>query len=311
MGCMNGRIQRRTLLRGLAGLAAAGLLPGARARADCAGFACKAFPSTGFGLPVIGLGSWLTFDVGAAPARRENVRRVIEAFFERGGAMIDSSPMYLTSQEVIGDALAKLSNDQNLFSATKVWIPGRRPGIWQMERSLEQWGVDHFDLLYVHNLVDWEKHLPWMREWQAQGRATHIGVTTSHGRRHDELLEVLGSEKMDCVQFTYNIRDREAEQRLLPFARDRGLAVVINRPFAGGALFRGVRGRPLPPWASEIRCENWAQFFLKFIVSHPAVTCVIPATTRVEHLHENMGALDGPLPDAAMRALMLRHYDSL
>ncbi|MDX1460393.1 MAG: aldo/keto reductase [Xanthomonadales bacterium] len=300
---MKHTLTRRALVRGLA---AASLLPLA-SRAD---IRKKPIPSSGIAVPVIGLGSWLTFDVGAVPHRRDNVRAVIQAFFDRGGGMIDSSPMYSTSQEVIGAALEKIDNDAGLFSATKVWIPGRSTGIWQMERALELWGLDAFDLLYVHNLLDWQAHLPWLREWKAAGRVRHIGVTTSHGRRHQELIEVMRTERMDCVQFTYNIADREAERRLLPLAQDRGLAVVINRPFRGGSLFRRVRGRQLPDWAAEIQVENWAQFFLKFIVSHPAVTCAIPATSQVAHLHENMGASQGPLPDAAMRREMIRWFEA-
>ncbi|NND43692.1 MAG: aldo/keto reductase [Xanthomonadales bacterium] len=305
----NQGLSRRAFVASLAGLTASSLLP-LSLRAQSPAIVTKAIPSTGHRLPVIGLGSWLTFDVGANRGRRASVREIIRAFFDHGGAMIDSSPMYSTSQEVIGAALSGLEHEEQLFSATKVWIPGRGPGAWQMESALELWGVDHFDLLYVHNLLDWETHLPWMREWQAEGRATHIGVTTSHGRRHDELLDVMAGEKMDCVQFTYNIAHREAERRLLPAAAERGLGVVINRPFDGGGLFRRVRNRPLPPWAAEIDCRNWAQFFLKFIVSHPAVTCAIPATSRLDHLHENMGALRGPLPDAAMRAEMARYFES-
>ncbi len=268
-------------------------------------------PTSGERIPVIGLGSWLTFDVGSVPHRRDNVRAVMQAFFDRGGGMIDSSPMYSSAQEVIGAGLAKIENRQGLFSATKVWIPGRSTGIWQMESALKLWGLDHFDLLYVHNLLDWDTHLPWMREWQQQGRVRHIGVTTSHGRRHDELANVMQREKMDCVQFTYNILDREAERRLLPVARDQGLAVVINRPFRGGALFRRVRGQSLPGWVAEIGVSNWAQYFLKFIVSHPAVTCAIPATSQLAHLEENMGALSGPLPDDPMRREMVRYFESL
>ena len=235
----------------------------------------------------------------------------MQAFFDRGGGMIDSSPMYASAQSVIGEGLAKIENTQGLFSATKVWIPGRTPGIWQMESALELWGLESFDLLYVHNLVDWETHLPWLREWKAAGRVRHIGVTTSHGRRHDELISVMTNEPMDVVQFTYNIEDREAEQRLLPVAADKGLSVVINRPFQGGRLFRKVRGEPLPDWAGEIDCENWAQFFLKYIISHPAVSCAIPATSRVDHMHENMGALHGRLPDTVMRRRMTAAFDSL
>jgi aryl-alcohol dehydrogenase-like predicted oxidoreductase len=281
------------------------------AKAAATGLRTSVISSTGTAIPVVGLGTWLTFDAGPVQSRRDNARNIMQAFFERGGGMIDSSPMYASAQSVIGEGLARIENTDGLFSATKVWIPGRRAGTWQMEGALELWGLDSFDLLYVHNLLDWDTHLPWMREWKAEGRIRHIGVTTSHGRRHRELLEVMASEPMDVVQFTYNIEDREAEQRLLPAAAGHGLGVVINRPFKGGALFRRVRGQPLPSWATDIGCANWAQFFLKFLVSHPAVTCAIPATSRIEHLHENMGALQGPLPDADMRREMIRYYDTV
>jgi len=307
---MDSKIQRRPLLQGLAGLAAGLALPSAVSAAAADGL-LRTVQSTGIRLPVIGLGSWLTFDAGAVQSRRDRSRQVMQAFFDMGGGMIDSSPMYASAQSVIGEGLAAIDNDQSLFSATKVWIPGRTPGVWQMEGALEHWGLEHFDLIHVHNLLDWNTHLPWLREWQSEGRVRHIGVTTSHGRRHGELVEVMSSQELDFVQFTYNIEDREAESRLLPLAADRGLAVVINRPFKRGALFRRVRGESLPSWAQEIDCENWAQFFLKFIVSHPAVTCAIPATTRVDHLQENMGALHGRMPGREMRTEMIRYFDLL
>ena len=308
---MNHWNRRRTLLTGLAGLAGMGSLPLSLASQAMAGIRKKRIPSSGAALPVIGLGSWLTFDAGPVQRRRDNVRNIIQAFFDRGGGMIDSSPMYATAQEVIGAALSKISNTHELFSATKVWIPGRRAGIWEMEGALKLWGLESFDLIHVHNLLDWQTHLPWLREWQQEGRVRHIGVTTSHGRRHEELLQIMTTQKLDFVQFTYNLANREAEQRLLPMAQDQGLAVVINRPSDGGSLFRQVGRQPLPAWAQEISCENWAQFFLKFIVSHPAVTCAIPATSNIEHLHENMGALQGGLPDAAMRLEMLRYFETV
>jgi diketogulonate reductase-like aldo/keto reductase len=271
----------------------------------------RAIPSTGAIVPVIGLGTWLTFDAGPVQSRRDNCRDIMREFFRLGGGMIDSSPMYASAQSVIGEGLSQITDHGGLFSATKVWIPGRSAGIWQMEGALELWGVDAFDLLHVHNLVDWRTHLPWLREWREQGRVRHIGVTTSHGRRHGELVDVMTRETLDCVQFTYNIQNREAERRLLPMAAERGLAVVINRPFRGGALFRRVRGVPLPGWAGDIDCGNWAQFFLKFIVSHPAVTCAIPATSQIDHLRENMGALHGRPPGARMRREMAAYFDAI
>lgn len=303
-------LKRRSLIAGLGGLAAGTCLPRAIASDKVIGMIKKTIGSSGIRIPAIGLGSWLTFDAGAVRSRRENVQRVMQAFFDLGGGMIDSSPMYSTAQEVIGAGLENIQNKHDLFSATKVWIPGRRTGIWQMNSALRLWGLEHFDLIHVHNLLDWATHLPWLREWQREGRVRHIGVTTSHGSRHNELAEVMTSQKLDFVQFTYNITHREAENRLLPLAMDKGLAVVINRPFDGGGLFRRVRDKPLPSWAAEIDCENWAQVFLKYIISHPAVTCAIPATSKVGHLKENMGALHGRLPDEALRAEMARLVNS-
>jgi diketogulonate reductase-like aldo/keto reductase len=303
--------RRRSLITGLGGLAAGACLPVVSASDKIVGIIRKTVGSTGIKIPAIGLGSWLTFDAGVVRSRRENVQRIMQAFFDRGGGMIDSSPMYSTAQEVIGAGLENIENKHDLFSATKVWIPGRRTGIWQMNSALKLWGLERFDLIHVHNLVDWDTHLPWLREWQREGRVRHIGVTTSHGRRHAELADVISTQKLDFVQLTYNIAHREAENRLLPLAMDKGLALVINRPFDGGGLFRRVRGKPLPSWAGEIDCENWAQFFLKFIISHPAVTCAIPATSKVEHLYENMGALQGRLPGTSLRKEMIRVFDAL
>jgi diketogulonate reductase-like aldo/keto reductase len=302
---------RRRFLQGLSGMAGLAALPPGLAAAVAPGIHTRSIPASGQRIPVIGLGSAYTFDVAEAGGGQQNVTGIMQAFFDLGGGMLDSSPMYGRAETRIGKALAAIDNHQGLFSATKVWIPGRTPGVLQMEHSLELWGLESFDLIHVHNLVDWEIHLPWLREWKQAGRVRHVGVTTSHGRRHEELENILRAEDLDFVQFTYNVKKRVAEQRLLPLCRDRGIAVVVNRPFERGGLFRDVRGRPLPAWAAEIDCANWAQFFLKFIVSHPDVTCAIPATTNIDHLRENMGALHGRLPHAEMRRRMAAHFDSL
>ncbi|HEY7688490.1 MAG TPA: aldo/keto reductase [Dongiaceae bacterium] len=271
----------------------------------------KPIPSTGEPLPVIGMGSWITFDVGDDKEARAERVKVLQAFFDGGGAVVDSSPMYLSSQEVIGHCLAQISDKRSLFSATKVWILGKQLGIGQMEGSQNLWGVDRFDLLQIHNMLDWETHLETLLEWKAQGRVRYVGITTSHGRRHEDMEAVMKSQPFDFVQFTYNILDREAEDRLLPLAAERGIAVIVNRPFRRGDLIDRFGGKPLPAWAEEIGCANWAQFLLKFAVSHPAVTCAIPATSRVDHMQENMGAALGPLPDAAMRGRMIGYVESL
>ncbi len=301
---------RRRLLAALAIGGAAVLWPwrGAGAAAPAVR---KAIPASGERLPVIGMGSWITFDVGDdADARAQRVR-VLQAFFDHGGALVDSSPMYGSAQEVIGHALARVRNRQVLFAATKVWTLGRGAGIRQVEDAERLWGVARFDLMQVHNLLDWETHLPTLKAMKAAGRLRHVGVTTSHGRRHDDLEALMRREPLDFVQLTYNLVDREAEQRLLPLAAERGIAVIANRPFQGGALFRRVRGRPLPGWAVEIDCSSWAQAMLKFVVSHPAVTCAIPATSRIDHMIDNMGAGFGRLPDAALRRRMLDDFARL
>jgi len=270
----------------------------------------RQIPSSGESVPAIGMGSWITFDVGTDSAARATRVEVLRTFFERGGTLIDSSPMYGSSETVIGHCLTELGSE-NAFAATKVWIYGQAQGIKQMHESQRLWRLPRFDLMQVHNLLDWEKHLETLQAWKAEGQIRYIGVTTSHGRRHQELEQLMRTQPLDFVQFTYNIRDREAEQRLLPLAAERGLAVIINRPFQRGALFRSVRGEPLPAWASEFDCANWAQFLLKFIISHPAVTCAIPATSRVDHMRENMGALTGRLPDIALRRRMIEYFESL
>lgn len=298
---------RRGFLRlggGLLGLAA---LPPARAMVRVE----KAIPSSGETLPVIGMGSWITFDVGNLPGERAQRLRVLEAFFAHGGRLIDSSPMYGRAEEVLGEGLARLGRPPQLFAASKVWTPGRWLGAQQMEASQRLWGVARFDLMQVHNLLDWKVHLETLQEWKAAGRIRYLGVTTSHGRRHAELEQILRTQPLDFVQLTYNLADRAAEQRLLPLARERGIAVIANRPFRGGDLFHRVRGKPLPAWAGEAGCSNWAQFFLRFVVSHPAVTCAIPATSQVAHMAENMGAALAPLPEASLRERMLRQSQSL
>lgn len=271
----------------------------------------RSIPATGEALPVIGMGTWITFNVGADQKLRDQRVEVLRTFFERGGTVVDSSPMYGSSEEVIGYCLERLGRDRPLFSATKVWTWLTMMGEGQMAESRELWGVDRFDLMQVHNLLSWEGHLETLRAEKAAGRVRYIGITTSHGRRHEEFEAIMRAQELDFVQFTYNILDREAEARLLPLAQERGMAVLVNRPFRQGSLIDAVMRHPLPEWASEIGCENWAQFLLKFVVSHPAVTCVIPATSRVDHMTENMGALYGPLPDAALRARMIRYVEEL
>ena len=270
----------------------------------------RAIPATGEKLPAIGVGSWITFNVPPDTEAAAALVPVLRTFFERGGAMIDSSPMYGYSETMIGKMLGQTPHPR-LFSATKIWTVGKALGQMQFERSLRLWGVPKLDLVHIHNLLDWETHLPTLKALRAAGRVRYIGITTSEGAKHDELERALKRERFDFVQFTYNFADRRVEERLLPLAAERGAAVVINRPFDGGRLFSAVRGQALPAWAREFDCESWAQFFLKFIVSHPSVTCAIPATHQTAHMVENMGALYGRLPDARMREKMIQHMETL
>jgi diketogulonate reductase-like aldo/keto reductase len=262
----------------------------------------RPIPKSGEALPLVGLGSWMTFNVGDDPQARDSCAEVMRAFFENGGRLIDSSPMYGSSEQVIGLGLKKAANGQNLFSATKVWVSGGSNGPGQIETSRRLWGVPKFDLLQVHNLLSWEEHLATLFAMKAQGRLRYVGVTTSHGRRHDELERIMRTQPIDFIQVTYNVVSREVEQRILPLALERKIGVIINRPFEGGDLTQAMRGKPLPPFAADLRCKTWAQLMLKFIISHPAVACPIPATTQARHARENLAAASLPLPDAALRA---------
>lgn len=286
------------------------LKPSAQA-ASATKFIRKPIPKTGEQIPVVGMGSWITFNVGNDLQARNNRARVLRTFFESGGSLVDSSPMYGSSEEVIGYCLKRLKNKDKLFSATKVWTHLKPLGISQMKRSEKLWGERPFDLLQVHNLMDWKTHLSTLLDWKARGRVRYIGVTTSHGRRHSLTEQIIKIQPIDFVQFSYNIRDRAVEKRLLPVAQERGVAVIINRPFQRGNLFARTRRKKLPNWAAEIDCQNWPQFYLKFIVSHPAVTCAIPATSRIDHMRQNMGALHGRLPDPDMRKHMLKYFQSI
>lgn len=271
----------------------------------------KSIPSSGEAIPVIGLGSWITFNVGNDPVARDACASVMGNFFNAGGRMIDCSPMYGSSQEVIGYGLTKLGKTAQVFSAEKVWTYSGTNGREQMETSRRYWNVKHFDLMQVHNLLSWEDHLPTLFAMKQAAQIRYVGITTSHGRRHRDIEYVMRNRPVDFVQITYNILDREVEKRILPLAKERDIAVIANRPFRQRELIDWAKRYPLPAWASEIDCANWAQFLLKFIVSHPAVTCAIPATSRIDHVLENMGAATGRLPDNAMRRSMIDYVESL
>jgi len=271
----------------------------------------KPIPSSKEQIPVIGLGSSRTFNVGDDPLGLENVAEVIRHFLNAGGTLIDSSPMYGSSQPAIGYGLKKLTKTREVFAADKVWTWESDMGPAQMEQSRRYWNVDKFDLMQVHNLVEWEQHLKTLYRMKQQGKIRYVGITTSHGRQHDEFEEVMRTQALDFVQFSYNILDREVERRLLPLAKKRGIAVIVNRPFQRGDLIDELERKPLPGWASDIDCKSWPQFLLKFIVSHPAVTCAIPATSQIEHVKENMTACYGRLPDKKMRTRMIDYVEKV
>lgn len=304
-------ISRRTFVASLAAaLATAWLAPAGLHAADRS-MLRKLIPNSGESLPVIGLGTSRTLDVGDDQGALSGLVELLRTFFAEGGELIDSSPMYGSAERVIGELLQRIGGQERLFAATKVWTDGAQSGVRQMENSLAQWGLKRFDLMQIHNLRDWNIHLETLRGWKEDGRIRYIGMTTSHGRFHRELEEILRTETLDFVQFSYNIDNRTAEERLLPLAADRGLAVIVNRPYQRGALFGKVKGQALPDWAAEFDCQSWGQFFLKFIAAHPAVTCVIPATSKVQHLRDNLAAGFGRLPDAGMRRRMQAYFETL
>ncbi len=269
--------------------------------------ALRPIPSTGRSVPCIGMGTWLTFDLEPGMPGTEARVDVLQAFFDAGGGVVDSSPMYGRAEAMIGHALDRTTHATDaLFGASKIWTPIDAMGETQMRNTEALWGVKPMDLMQVHNLVDVPAHLPRLREWRDAGRIGHVGLTTSHGRRHDELERLMRAEPLDTVQLTLNLAHREVEERLLPLAADRGMAVIVNRPLDGGRLPERLAGRPLSPLAAELGCTSWAQFCLLFVVSHPAVTCAIPATRRVEHLRENMAVMALDMPDARTRDAMAR-----
>lgn len=307
---MNNMTRRRATK--LIGGAAAGLvLPNPPARADSSTMLARAIPSTGEKLPVIGLGTWNVFDVDLTSANEKQLGDVISSFVKLGGQVVDSSPMYGRAEQVVGTLATKLGLRDKLFLATKVWTRGKQAGLESMERSMARLQTKRIDLMQVHNLVDLETQLATMRDWKAQGRFRYIGITHYNASAFGEVEKALASEKLDFLQINYSIMEREAEARILPLARDRQVAVIINRPFGGGDLFSRVRSKPLPDWAAEFDCQSWAQFFLKWIVGHSAVTCAIPATNNSKHLEDNLQGGMGRLPDAKARQRMAEFVSSL
>jgi len=261
-------------------------------------------------VPVIGMGTWNTFDVSGSSSERAPLQKVLEVFYAAGARLIDSSPMYANAEGVTGDLVQKLGKQASTFYATKVWTSGRDKGVAQIEHSLRAMKTPRLDLLQIHNLLDWRTHAETLRQLKSDGKIRYSGVTHYTVGAHSEIEAVLRTERFDFAQFNYSIGTRAAEQRLLPYCQDHGIGVLINRPFEEGGLFTRVGNRKLPGYAKEIGCTSWAQVFLKYIVSHPAVTCVIPATSRAEHMQDNLQAGFGPMPDAAMRERMAKDFDA-
>ena len=271
----------------------------------------KIIHSTNNTIPVIGMGTWLTFDVGHNTRKILEKIKVLEIFFNSGGILIDSSPMYGTSERVIGKCLSNITKEISLFSATKVWTPNTWHGVKQLENSEKLWKVKNLELVQVHNLVNYESHLENLFQFKQEGRIKYVGVTTSHGWRHEKTRAVMEKYDIDFVQFTYNIIDREVENYLLPLAKERKISVIANRPFQGGNLFNLVKDKKLPSWATEFSINTWAEFFLKYIISNDAITCAIPATSRPNHMEQNMQAMYGHYPDKELRKMMAQHIKAL
>jgi diketogulonate reductase-like aldo/keto reductase len=269
----------------------------------------RPIPSSGEPLPIVGCGTWQTFDVGPSKEERAPLQEVLRVLFGAGGSVIDSSPMYGRSEQVVGELLTQAKAQDKAFVATKVWTTGRDAGIKQMQRSMQLLQKQPLDLMQIHNLVDWRTHLKTLRQWKAEGRIRYLGVTHYTASAYDELESIMRAEKLDFVQLNYSLDDREAERKLLPLAVDRGIAVLVNQPFGGGGLLRTLSNVPLPSWASEIGCETWAQVLLKYVLSHPAVTSAIPGTKRPQHMDDNCRAGMGVFPDDAMRQRMVAWWE--
>jgi diketogulonate reductase-like aldo/keto reductase len=299
-------MDRRLLLQALGGLVAGAWCNAGSAQSPRV--MTKKIPSTGEELPAIGLGTWQTFDVGSDETARAPLRETLKLL---NGNVVDSSPMYGSSETVAGDLIAELGMRGKLFMATKVWTSGRDEGIRQMETSFKRLRVERMDLMQVHNLVDVATHTATLKDWKHKGRVRYLGITHYTSSAYPEVERLLTSGQYDFLQINYSLVERESEKRLLPLALDRKIAVIINRPFAEGALFRATKGKALPSWAAALGIGSWAQYFLKWIVSHPAVTCAIPGTGRPEHMVDNLRAGDGVLPDQKTRKRMTEYFDSL
>lgn len=266
----------------------------------------RLIPGTNEELPVIGLGTWQSFDVGTAASERDPLKEVLNVLIDAGGSVIDSSPMYGRSEQVVGDLTTELNIKDKIFEATKVWISGEDSGITQMNESMNLMKVKQMDLMQIHNLLDWKTHLKTLRQWKEEEKIRHIGITHYHSGGYEEVERILKTEEIDFLQINYNLIVREAAERILPLAQDKGVAVLINRPYQGGALFKAFKSKPLPPWAKEFDAASWGQLFLKFILAHPAVTCVIPGTSKAKHMKDNVLAGFGNMPTEAHQKKMVQ-----
>jgi len=269
----------------------------------------RKIPTTGEEIPAVGLGTWRAFNVGSSESERNTLKEVLTLMKERGGTLIDSSPMYGSSEEVVGDLTNELNIEDYFFYATKVWTTGKDEGVRQMNDSFKKMKREKMDLMQIHNLVDWKTHIKTLSNWKENGKIRYFGITHYTESAYDKLESILKNENPDFVQFNYSIDAREAENRLLPMAKDLGIAVIINRPYGGGGLFNKVRGKSFPSWVNEFDIESWGQFFLKFILSNDAVTCVIPGTSKPKHLVDNMLAGYGKLPDKTTRKKMIEYME--
>jgi aryl-alcohol dehydrogenase-like predicted oxidoreductase len=305
------RMSRRQLLEAGIGVGASIFLRSARLLAQAAPLIQRKIPSTGESLPIIGIGTARRYEAITTEAERAPLREVLRQFKEMGGRVIDTAPSYGTAEMVVGDLVAELNIRESLFIATKLGAHGRDAGIEQLEQSFKHLRTPRIDLIAVHNLQDTQTQLRTLRQWKQAGRVRYVGITTSFERQHQEFEQTMKAEALDFIQVDYALDNRKADQRILPLAADRGMGVMINLPFGRGRLFTAVQGRSLPPWAREFDCTSWAQFFLKYIVSHPAVTCAVPGTAKSEYVADNLGAARGRLPDAAMRRRMESFIDGL
>jgi len=306
------RMTRREAAKVIGGTAASLVFPvSAKAKGDSSTMLTRIIPCSGEKLPVIGLGTWRAFDVDLTAEIRSQLEDVLSRFVELGGRVIDSSPMYGRAEQVIGELTSSLGIREKLFLATKVWTRGKQNGIESMERSLTLFRTNRIDLMQVHNLVDVNTQLATLREWKQQGRIRYTGITHYESGVLNDIEKLIRSERFDFLQINYSLMEPDAEERVLPLAQERGVAVIANRPFGAGNLFDKVRSKPLPEWASEFDCRSWAQFFLKWIVANPAINCPIPATDKPRHLEDNVQGGIGRLPDAKMRRRMVELVSSL